>query len=98
LADDDITQLLVTREDGNKMVIVTIIISCFSTPSFWMTYSTVNYWHIAFFLGNADRVTFPNAFFNMIICQVFFEEQLKKHDGTCALIQANLDAQPKILK
>ena len=34
----------------------------------------------------------------MIICQVFFEEQLKKHDGTCALIQANLDAQPKILK
>ena len=31
-------------------------------------------------------------------CQVFFEEQLKKHDGTCALIQANLDAQPKILK
>jgi len=39
-----------------------------------------------------------NVISNMIVCQVFFEEQLKKHDGTCALIQANLDAQPKILK
>jgi len=52
---------------------------------------------IVFVLGNA-RVTFANVISHMIICQVFFEEQLKKHDGTCALIQANLDAQPKILK
>ena len=51
-----------------------------------------------FVLGNAYRVTFANVISNMIVCQVFFEEQLKKHDGTCALIQANLDAQPKILK
>jgi len=36
LADDDITQLLVTREDGNKMVIIIIIISCFSTLGFWL--------------------------------------------------------------
>ena len=49
-------------------------------------------------LGSAYQVTFANGISNMIVCQVFFEEQLKKHDGTCALIQANLDAQPKILK
>lgn len=49
-------------------------------------------------LGNAYGVTFANGISNMIVRQVFFEEQLKKHDGTCALIQANLDAQPKILK
>ena len=49
-------------------------------------------------LGNSYPVTFANVISNMIVCQVFFEEQLKKHDGTCALIQANLDAQPKILK
>ena len=30
--------------------------------------------------------------------QMFFEEQLKKHDNMCALIQANLDAQEKILR
>jgi len=53
---------------------------------------------IVFFLWNAYRVTFANVFSNFIVCQVFFEEQLKKHDTTCALIQANLDAQPKILK
>ena len=49
-------------------------------------------------LGNSYPVTLANVISNMIVCQVFFEEQLKKHDGTCALIQANLDAQPKILK
>ena len=49
-------------------------------------------------LGSAYQLTFANGISNMIVCQVFFEEQLKKHDGTCALIQANLDAQPKILK
>ena len=51
-----------------------------------------------FVCGSGYRVTFANIISKMIVCQVFFEEQLKKHDGTCALIQANLDAQPKILK
>lgn len=29
--------------------------------------------------------------------QAFFDEQLRKHDTACSLIQANLDAQDKIL-
>lgn len=54
---------------------------------------------IIIYVVYAYQITFKTLnILNLIVYQVFFEEQLKKHDGTCALIQANLDAQPKILK